>query len=137
MRNPCRWDLNPGGQIMGENQTSGNQIRDVDHEQVAAAKWNNDINMTPSTRLRGQLDEDELFGFSVDQRSGQPNLSHKIISPCTVVYKECQKNQALDSASHCVDGCGEFMRRGNTSGGLVHTFAYIFQLTSHGLHSCL
>lgn len=71
--------------------------------------------MTPTTRLRGQLDDDELLGFSVDQRPGQPNQVQKILSPaCNVVYKECQKNQALDSAAHCVDGCGEFMRRGNT-----------------------
>lgn len=69
----------------------------------------------PSTRPRGQLDvvDDEFLGFSADQRSAQPNQVQKILSPgCIVVYKECQKNQALDSAIHCVDGCGEFMRRG-------------------------
>ncbi|XP_024375488.2 zinc-finger homeodomain protein 7 [Physcomitrium patens] len=47
----------------------------------------------------------------MDQRSAQPNLQAKS-GTCTVVYKECQKNQALDTANHCVDGCGEFMRRG-------------------------
>lgn len=96
-----RWDLNPV-QLGEINHTSGNQ-RDIDQEQ---AKWN----MNSSTRLRGQLDDDELLGFSVDQRSAQQNPVH-----CNVIYKECQKNQALDAASHCVDGCGEFMRRGNVN----------------------
>ena len=95
-----RWDLNPVQ--LGENHASGNQ-RD-DQEQV---KWN----MNASTRQRGQLDDDELLGFSVDQRSAQQNPVPKVNSG-NVIYKECQKNQALDAANHCVDGCGEFMRRG-------------------------
>lgn len=31
--------------------------------------------MNPSTRLRGQLDDDELLGFSVDQRSDDLHIS--------------------------------------------------------------
>lgn len=29
-----------------------------------------------------------------------------------VVYKECWKNQALDSVNHTIDGCGEFLPEG-------------------------
>ncbi|KAG0590772.1 hypothetical protein KC19_1G125300 [Ceratodon purpureus] len=91
----ARWDLIPIQ--LEEIRTSGCNQR-VDQEE---AKWN----MNPCTRLQGQPDDDELIGFSVDQRCGRQSLPVQISGSCNVIYKECQKNQALDAANSCVDGC--------------------------------